>query len=81
MENHLVPKSLLAGELKTEIPVKLRMKVVLPLSKKRGTLINLIIYLKDCSHDAIATAIYLSQVKCCAGFSLIVTIASCEHQH
>ena len=36
---------------------------------------------KGCSHSAIATAICFSQLMSSMGFSLVVTVASCEHLH
>ena len=37
--------------------------------------------LKGCSHGAIATTIYFSQLRGCMGPSVIVAIAICEHLH
>ena len=37
--------------------------------------------LKGCSYCTIALAIWLSQLMRCMGFSVIVTIARCEHLH
>ena len=34
---------------------------------------------KGCSHGAIETAIYFSQLIGCMGFSVVVIIAPCEH--
>ena len=37
--------------------------------------------LMGCSHGAITTSVYLSQLMSCMGFSPIVGIAPCEHLH
>ena len=46
---------------------------------KRNSCMKIWETFKDCLHDAIATAIYLSQLMGCMGFSIIAAIAQCGH--
>ena len=61
----------------TQISSSTRKKIQL----KRNSCMKFWETFKDCSHDAFATVICLSQLMGCMGFSIIAAIAQCGHLH